>query len=69
MGPPRKGGFEIKARRSEAACAQWPIWRRLATIGVLLAVAIGIVSTLAALAAFGWDFEAPRSPSAWRSKP
>lgn len=32
--------------------------RRLAMIGVLLAVAIGIVSTLVALAAFGWDFEA-----------
>ena len=32
--------------------------RRLAVIGVLLAIPIAIVSTLAALAAFGWDIEA-----------
>jgi hypothetical protein len=32
--------------------------RRLALIGVLLAIVIGIASTLAVLAAFGWDAEA-----------
>lgn len=32
--------------------------RRIALIGVALAIAIGTVSTIAAVAAFGWDFEA-----------
>ena len=32
--------------------------RRLALIGVLLAIAVGIASTLAVFAAFGWDAEA-----------
>jgi len=52
------GSTARSGEEREGSVTDLDVLRRLAVIGVLLAIVIGVVSTLAAFAAFGWDFEA-----------